>query len=177
MFSTVPERSEYDYGASYSRIFITFIPRMIWPNKPIPGRDKWVAAWMAGSEFKRKENFTGPAIGILGATQLNGGAYGTAIVLTALAILLRTGYEYYRRYQFTCWAQAWWALTYYNSWLMTVNDDPFVWFYYIYGFAIMPPMLFLWLINRISETDAEARWAKYMKNWRPGKAPLDSMPA
>ena len=61
---------------------------------------------MAGSEFKRDETFTGPAIGILGATQLNGGAVATAIVMTVLGILLRSGYEYYRKYQWTCWAQA-----------------------------------------------------------------------
>lgn len=173
MFSTVPERSEFDYGASYLRIFTTFIPRIVWPDKPIPGRDKWIAAWMAGSEFKRDETFTGPAIGILGATQLNGGATATAIVLAALATLLRSGYEYYRRYQWTCWAQAWWALTYYNAWLMTVNDDPFVWFYYIYGFSLMPPLVFLWIINRFAETSSEARLARWMKTWqarKPGKS-------
>ena len=27
---------------------------------------------------------------------------------------------------------AWWTLTFYNAWFMTVNDDPMVWFYYIY---------------------------------------------
>jgi len=54
MFSTVPERSEYDYGASYLRLFTTFIPRIVWADKPIPGRDKWIAAWMAGSTAQRR---------------------------------------------------------------------------------------------------------------------------
>lgn len=162
MFSTVPDFSEYDYGANYLRLFTTFIPRMFWPDKPLPGRDKWVAAWIAGSEFKRDETFTGPAIGILGATQLNGGPVGTAVVLSMLAILLRMSYEYYRRYQWTPWAQAWWPLTYYNAWLMTVNDDPFVWFYYIYGFSIMPPMIFLWVVNRLAESQSEGRFARWM---------------
>ncbi|HEV3121097.1 MAG TPA: hypothetical protein VGY53_04310, partial [Isosphaeraceae bacterium] len=92
----------------------------------------------------------GPAISILGATQLNGGAWGTAIVLAVLALLTRTAYEYFRLYQSTPWAQAWWALTYYNAWLMVVNDDPFVWFYYIYGHAILPPMVFFWIYNRVA---------------------------
>ena len=35
--------------------------------------------------MERNEDFTGPAIGILGATQLNGGALGTLIVLGCLA--------------------------------------------------------------------------------------------
>ena len=166
MFTTVPERSEYDYGANYLRLVTSFIPRIFWPDKPLPGRDKWIAAWMAGSEFKRDETFTGPAIGILGATQLNGGAVATAIVISFLGIFLRTGYEYYRRYQWTCWAQAWWALTYYNAWLMTVNDDPFVWFYYIYGSSILPPMAFLWVVNRFAETRTEAQQAKWVSAWQ-----------
>ena len=78
MLDTVPHKSPFDYGASYLRIFSTFIPRVVWPNKPYYGRDEWVSAWIAGSEFKRNKTFTGPAIGILGALQLNGGAVGTA---------------------------------------------------------------------------------------------------
>lgn len=149
MLDTVPTRAEYDHGAPYLRVFSSYIPRLVWPSKPIYGREKWIAAWIAGSEFKREENFTGPAIGILGGTQLNGGATATVVVLGLLAMLLRTGYEYYRLYGFTPWAQAWWALTYYNAWLMTVNDDPAVWFYYLYGHTALPPMAFLWLYNRI----------------------------
>ena len=81
MMDTVPAKSPYDYGESYLRIFSTFIPRIIWPNKPLFGRSKWISAWIAGSEMERADDFAGPAIGILGATQLNGGALGTFIVL------------------------------------------------------------------------------------------------
>ena len=38
MMDTVPEKSDYDYGANYLRIFSTFIPRIIWPTKPLFGR-------------------------------------------------------------------------------------------------------------------------------------------
>lgn len=177
MYSTVPDRSGYDYGASYLRLFTTFIPRIVWADKPIPGRDKWIAAWIAGSEFKRDESFTGPAIGIMGATQLNGGAVGTVIVMTILGLVLSTSYQYYRRYQWTPWAQVWWPLTYYNAWLMTVNDDPLVWFYYIYGFSIMPAMIFLWVINRISETQYESRMARWMIQLQGKKtAPASGQP-
>jgi hypothetical protein len=149
MMDTVPHKSPYDYGASYLRIFSTFIPRVLWPDKPYYGREEWVSAWIAGSEFKRDKTFTGPAIGILGALQLNGGATGTAIVMAVLAVMLRTAYEYFRRYADCPWAQAWWTLTFYNAWFMTVNDDPMVWFYYIYGFTTLPPMVLLWVINRM----------------------------
>ncbi len=149
MLYAVPELSEYDYGQSYLRIFSTYIPRLIWRDKPIFGREQWVRAWIAGSEFRRDETFTGPAISILGATQLNGGAIATLIVLAVLALGLRTGYDYFRFYCDRPWAQFWWAMTYYVSWLMTVNDDPLVWFYYIYGHTTLPPVVALWLYHRL----------------------------
>jgi hypothetical protein len=148
MLKAVPERSEYDYGAPYIRLVSTFIPRNVWPSKPFFGREKWVSAWIAGSEFPRDETFTGPAIGILGALHLNGGPVGTAIVLGLIALMLRTAYDYYWANQASPWAQAFWCLTFVNAWLMTVNDDPFVWFYYIYGFTTLPPLAFLWFVNR-----------------------------
>jgi hypothetical protein len=143
MMYAVPRLSDYDYGASYLRIVTTYIPRILWPEKPI-FREPWVNAWIAGSEFKRDTTFTGPAVGILGAAQLNGGAIGTLLVMGIAALMTRTAYDYFRFNSHTPWAQAWWALTYYNAWLMTVNDDPMVWFYYIYGFSILPPMAALW---------------------------------
>ncbi len=65
MMDTVPHKSRYDYGSSYLRVISTFIPRIIWPSKPLYGRAEWVSAWIAGSELERDEEFTGPAIGIL----------------------------------------------------------------------------------------------------------------
>ena len=85
MMDTVPEKSGYNHGAGYLRVFSTFIPRLIWPSKPLFGRSEWVNAWIAGSEMEREDDFTGPAISILGATQLNGGAIGTLIVLACTA--------------------------------------------------------------------------------------------
>ena len=89
---------------------------------------------MAGSEMERADDFTGPAIGILGATQLNGGVLGTLIVLACVALRCSLGYEYFRLYPDVPWVQFWWAITYYNAWFMVVNDDPLVWFYYNWGF-------------------------------------------
>jgi len=150
MMDTVPDRSEYDYGENYLRVVSTFIPRIIWPGKPIYGRSQWVNAWIAGSEMERDEDFTGPAIGILGATQLNGGAIGTLIVLAFVAVLLRTAYEYFRLHADVPWAQFWWSITYYNAWFMVVNDDPLVWFYYNWGFSTFPIIIFMWCGSKLA---------------------------
>jgi hypothetical protein len=160
MMHTVPEKAGYDYGAPYNRLWSTFIPRQIfWSEKPLFGRDKWKEAWIAGSEFPRDMTFTGPAISLLGATQLNGGATGTAIVMAVLAILLRTAYEYFRLHGGNVWVQCWWAASFYNSWLMIVNDDPAVWFYYNYGFTTFVPLSALWI------------WLKILSNTHQAESP------
>ena len=150
MFATVPDLSDYDFGQPYLRVFTTFIPRMVWPSKPLPGRDQWVAAWVAGSELKRDASFTGPAIGILGAAQLNGGTWGTVLVLGIWAVVVRTTYDFAMLHAGSPWAQAFWSMTYYNAWFSTVCDDPLTWFYYSYGFTTLPTMVLLWGINRLA---------------------------
>jgi hypothetical protein len=154
MLDTVPHKSPHDLGASYLRLVSTYIPRLLWVDKPIFGREEWTAAWIAGSEMRREEDFTGPAIGILGAAQLNGGAIATALVMAVVALVIRTGYDFFRYHADVPWAQAWWASTYFNAWLMTVNDDPAVWFYYLYGHMILPPFILLWLSNRLGESSS-----------------------
>ncbi|MFO0910174.1 MAG: hypothetical protein U0794_17825 [Isosphaeraceae bacterium] len=147
MIDTLPEKSDYDYGANYLRIFSTFVPRPLWPDKPLYGREQWIQAWQAGSELKREEDFTGPAIGILGATQLNGGSVGTLVVLFFVASFLRAAYGYFSRYDTVPCVQMWWALWYFNAWFMVVGDDPATWFYYNWGFACMPSLVIIWLVN------------------------------
>jgi hypothetical protein len=150
MLDAVPEKSEYDYGANYLRVFSTFIPRILWPNKPLFGREQWARAWVASSELKRDMTFTGPAIGLLGATQLNGGALGTMIVLACLAIILSAAYGYFREYETVPWVQAAWAATFFNAWFMVVTDDPMVWFYYNWGFTTMPVLCVFWVWNKLA---------------------------
>lgn len=148
MKDTVPEKSEYDYGANYLRTFSTFIPRILWPSKPLFGRQQWINAWIVGSEMDRGEDYTSPAIGLLGAAQLNGGPVGTVIVLAVIAMVLRCCYEYFRMYADVPWVQFWWPLAFFNAWFMVVNDDPMVWFYYNWGFTTFPFVVLLWWICR-----------------------------
>ena len=149
MMDTVPEKSEYDYGMNYFRIVSTYIPRIIWPTKPLFGRTQWASAWIAGSELERDEDFTGPAVGILGATQLNGGVVGTLIVLACVALVLRTAYEYFRLHADVPWVQFWWAITFFNAWFMVVGDDPLTWFYYNWGFSGFPIVVLVWWIYKL----------------------------
>ncbi|MDG3007595.1 hypothetical protein [Paludisphaera mucosa] len=148
MLDTVPEKSGYDYGANYLRAFSTYIPRIIWPSKPIYGRTKWIDAWIAGSELKRDEDFAGPAIGILGATHLNGGVIGTVIVMAAVALALRTSYDYFLLHARTVWGQFFWAIFFYNAWFVVVGDDPVVWYYYNWGFSACPVLVVVWFASR-----------------------------
>jgi hypothetical protein len=165
MMDTVPGKSGYDYGASYNRVWSTFIPRAIWPSKPYYGRAVWVRAWIAGSELERDEDFTGPAIGILGAAQLNGGAIGTVIVIGCVALLLRVAYSYFRTHADVPWVQFWWSISYFNAWFMVVNDDPLVWFYYIWGFCVLPIVLLTWWANRGPATVAATAGASPAPAW------------
>lgn len=150
MMDTVPEKAGFDFGANYLRTFTTMIPRIAWPGKPLFGRQEWIAAWIAGSELQRNEEFTSPSIGLLGATQLNGGFVGTLIVIAFIALLLRSSYEYFRLYSHVPWAQFWWAIFFYNAWFMVVCDDPMVWFYYNWGFTTFPIVLFLWFAMKVT---------------------------
>jgi hypothetical protein len=163
MMDAVPIKSPYDYGASYLRVVSTFIPRIIWPSKPVFGRSQWVSAWIAGSEMERDEEFTGPAIGILGAAQLNGGALGTAILLACVALVLRTAYEYFLLNSERPWAQFWWSISYYNAWFMVVNDDPLVWFYYNWGFTTCPVVVVMWWVSRSTAPRSESG----LPTWAP----------
>jgi hypothetical protein len=156
MMDTVPDKSDYDYGANYIRVFSTFIPRIIWDDKPLYGRKAWINAWIAGSEMEREEDFAGPAIGLMGATQLNGGAVGTFIVVAAVATMLRGAYEYFRHYAEVPWVQFWWSVTYYNAWLMVVTDDPLVWFYYSWGFSVFPIVVLTWFANKLTRPASAA---------------------
>jgi hypothetical protein len=156
MMDALPDKAEYDYGENYLRIVSTFIPRIVWPDKPLYGREQWIKAWQAGSELKRDDEFTGPAIGILGATQLNGGAAGTLIVLGLVATFLRAAYAYFLKYQTVPCVQTWWALWYFNAWFMVVGDDPATWFYYNWGFTCMPSLLLVWAVNTFAPAPAGA---------------------
>ena len=86
-------------------------------------------------------------------------------MLAVLALLTRTAYDFFRMHGTTPWAQAWWSLTYFNAWLMTVNDDPFVWFYYIYGHTTLPPMAFFWVCNKLSAPTHRA-WPERIRRHR-----------
>jgi hypothetical protein len=153
MLDTVPQKSGYDHGECYLRVISTFIPRLLWPSKPLYGRPQWIAAWQAGSEMEREDDFTGPSIGLMGAAQLNGGAWATAVVLACAALLLRGAYDYFMLHSGAPWVQFWWAITFFNAWFMVVGDNPLTWFYLNWGYSAFPIVVLLWLANRSGGRD------------------------
>ena len=92
MMDTVPGKADYDCGASYNRIWSTFIAAVRMAVQAVLWRAPCVGQCLdrrLGAAPERDEEFTGPAISILGAAQLgNGGAAGTAIVIGCAALLL-----------------------------------------------------------------------------------------
>ena len=90
----------------------------------------------------------------------------TAIVVGCMALVFRSGYEYFRVHADVPWVQFLWAITYYNAWFTVVNDDPMVWFYYTWGFSVFPIAVITWWANRFdrsaaSEADTPvAAWAR-----------------
>ena len=157
MMDTVPEKSELRLRQPPTSASVsTYIPRILWPDKPLFGREQWVNAWMAGSEFKRDEDFTGPAIGILGATQLNGGAWGRRSSSGSWRCCSAPPTSTSAATRSSPGPRPGGRLTFYNAWLMTVNDDPFVWFYYNYGHTILPPWPSSGSVNKFAAPKAPA---------------------
>jgi hypothetical protein len=77
--SLFPERLPFDYGLRYLNVFIQWIPRLLWPERPYLGltlTPEQLA--VVGREFKR-----GPSSGFVGSFWANGGWLG---VLVAAAV-------------------------------------------------------------------------------------------
>ena len=99
--------------------------------------------------MERDDDFTGPAIGILGATQLQRRRDSArSIVLGCRRLRAALGLRVFPSLRRRSWVQFWWAITYYNAWFMVVNDDPLVWFYYNWGFTTLPVVVLSWWWNR-----------------------------
>ena len=35
--------------------------------------------------------------------------------------------------------------------MLPLNDDPMVWFYYLYGHTTLPPLLLFWIILKLAK--------------------------
>ena len=172
MMDTVPEKADYDYGANYIRIVSTFIPRILWPTKPLFGREP-VGGRLdgrlgdgTGRRFHQPRHRDPRGHSAQRRRCGNGNRAGLASRSSS------TSYEYFRLHADVPWVQFWWAITFYNAWFMVVNDDPMVWFYYNWGFSTCPIVVCLWWASSWVRPRASISlkvrgdWAFSLKPWR-----------
>ena len=98
MMDTVPHKSDYDYGANYIRVCSTFIPRIVWPTKPLFGREQWINAYIAGSETGSRRGIHKPGNRHPRGDSAERRCRRDPDCPGLHALLLRAAYEYFRLY-------------------------------------------------------------------------------
>ena len=151
MMDTVPDKSGYDYGANYLRVFLDV-------HSPDHLADQ--AALRPRAVDRRLDRRLGNGAGRRihrpgdrhprARPSSTAARSGRSSCWPASPSLLRTAYEYFRLHADVPWVQFWWAITYYNAWFMVVTDDPLVWFYYNWGFSTFPIVVFLWFATKFA---------------------------
>lgn len=96
----VPANVPYTYGENYLNIFVHWIPRVVWPQKPKFGADKWSRLMFVSTG----SGAGGPTLGILGRLNFICGLPAVTVGMLLTGVLLRTQYEYLRRGAGNAWA-------------------------------------------------------------------------
>ena len=155
MMDTVPDKSGYDYGAELHPRLSTFIPRIIWPSKPLYGRASGSApgsparSWNATktSPARRSESW-----GPLSSTAARSARW-SCWHASPCCCARHTNIS--ALYADVPWVQFWWSITFYNAWFMVVGDDPLAWFYYNWGFSTFPLVIVvMWWANQVLAPNA-----------------------
>jgi O-antigen polysaccharide polymerase Wzy len=88
VMESTPERIPYQNGRLYSYMFITFVPRLFWPDKPsVNDSNRW---YQVAYRLTSRGNLNGVsiAVGYLPESYINFGWLGPPIVLFSVGILL-----------------------------------------------------------------------------------------
>jgi len=83
-----PERIPYQNGRLYSYMFVTFVPRLFWPDKPsVNDSNRW---YQVAYRLTSHENLNGVsiAVGYLAESYISFGWFGPPVLMFALGILL-----------------------------------------------------------------------------------------
>lgn len=87
---STPERIPYQNGRLYSYMFVTFVPRLFWPDKPsVNDANRW---YQVAYRLTSRDDLNGVsiAVGYLPESYINFGWFGPPVVMFGLGILLGT---------------------------------------------------------------------------------------
>jgi hypothetical protein len=90
VMESTPDRIPYQNGRLYSYIFVTFIPRLFWPDKPsVNDANRW---YQVSYRLTSRDDLNGVsiAVGYLPESYINFGWFGSPAVMFGLGILLGT---------------------------------------------------------------------------------------
>ena len=88
VMESTPERIPYQNGRLYSYMFVTFVPRLFWPEKPsVNDANRW---YQVAYRLTSVDDLNGVsiAVGYLPESYINFGWYGPPVVMFGLGILL-----------------------------------------------------------------------------------------
>jgi hypothetical protein len=80
VYSLTPSEIPFQYGGTYSYFFVAFIPRIIWPNKPVATANSTFAVTyrITTEEGARRSTF---GMGLVTEAYINFGWYGVLIIM------------------------------------------------------------------------------------------------
>jgi hypothetical protein len=88
VMESTPQRIPYQNGRLYSYMFVTFVPRLFWPDKPsVNESNRW---YQVAYRLTSRDNLNGVsiAVGYLPESYINFGWFGPPVVMFGLGILL-----------------------------------------------------------------------------------------
>lgn len=90
VMESTPDRIPYQNGRLYSYMFVTFVPRLFWPDKPsVNDANRW---YQVAYRLTSRNDLNGVsiAVGYLPESYINFGWFGSPAVMFGLGILLGT---------------------------------------------------------------------------------------
>ena len=87
--SMTPAVIPYQYGETYSYFAVAFIPRILWPNKPLTGNANSFFAVAYGISTEEGVKTSTFGVSLLGEAFINFGWFGVVLVMMFQGIVLR----------------------------------------------------------------------------------------
>lgn len=92
IFNEVPDKLEFQYGATFLSLFVAPVPRIYWPSKPAINPGKTVSRKLYDFD---KNNQAGVPPGIIGELYINFGIIGVLLGLLLTGIFIKKIYLYF----------------------------------------------------------------------------------